>query len=173
MNHPFHNGNKRTALASLIIFFDHNERRLTSSDDELFDFVKAIADKVAPYDGTADEVVGAITNWLRDRVSVGREQASEMGIDDFLENCRRAGAVTRSTSDRRSWLVISANGKRSIRLSKKTPKLSGQVVKRYLTVLEMSEARTGRHFDEFQDGISPDQQVMLKYRNVFRRLAYA
>lgn len=39
MNHAFHNGNKRTALASMVSFLDRNDRRIDATDDELFDLV--------------------------------------------------------------------------------------------------------------------------------------
>ena len=42
-NHPFHNGNKRTALVSLLAFLDQNGLVLTCSADELFQFVFLIA----------------------------------------------------------------------------------------------------------------------------------
>ncbi|WP_163576328.1 type II toxin-antitoxin system death-on-curing family toxin [Halomonas faecis] len=38
-NHPFHNGNKRTALVSTVWFLDQNDRRVQAHDDEWFDFV--------------------------------------------------------------------------------------------------------------------------------------
>lgn len=39
LNHPFHNGNKRTALVSLIALADRNQLDVTASHTELFDFV--------------------------------------------------------------------------------------------------------------------------------------
>ncbi|WP_454727941.1 MULTISPECIES: type II toxin-antitoxin system death-on-curing family toxin [Cupriavidus] len=40
-NHPFHNGNKRTALVSTVRFLDLNRRRVYGTDDELFDLVES------------------------------------------------------------------------------------------------------------------------------------
>ena len=42
-DHPFHNGNKRTALVSTLVFLDENDLVLTCSDDELFRFVLLVA----------------------------------------------------------------------------------------------------------------------------------
>lgn len=40
-NHPFHNGNKRTALLALLVFLDHAGYWLDScSDDELYEFTR-------------------------------------------------------------------------------------------------------------------------------------
>lgn len=42
-DHPFHNGNKRTALVSTLVFLDENGLVLTCSEDELFRFVLLVA----------------------------------------------------------------------------------------------------------------------------------
>lgn len=42
-DHPFHNGNKRTALVATLVFLDENGLVLTCSQDELFRFVLLIA----------------------------------------------------------------------------------------------------------------------------------
>jgi hypothetical protein len=51
--HPFHNGNKRTAVVSLIAFLDMNGSVLEVEDDELFDYVLQLADH---------RLVGRLTN---------------------------------------------------------------------------------------------------------------
>src|SRR6266508_3055171 len=43
LDHPFHNGNKRTAVVSLIAFLDLNGSILEVEDDELFDYVVRVA----------------------------------------------------------------------------------------------------------------------------------
>ena len=42
-NHPFHNGNKRTALVSLLVFLDKNGFLLNTTQDELYDLLLDIA----------------------------------------------------------------------------------------------------------------------------------
>jgi death-on-curing family protein len=42
-DHAFHNGNKRTALVSLMVFLDKNGYVLISKDDDLFDFVMKVS----------------------------------------------------------------------------------------------------------------------------------
>ena len=42
-DHPFHNGNKRTALVSTLVFLDENSLVVTCSQDELFRFILLIA----------------------------------------------------------------------------------------------------------------------------------
>lgn len=43
-NHPFHDGNKRTAVVLLYAFLRANDHDLTLADDELFQMAIAVAD---------------------------------------------------------------------------------------------------------------------------------
>ena len=43
LNHPFHNGNKRTAIVTMLVFLDENGLVLTCTEDELFRIVLLIA----------------------------------------------------------------------------------------------------------------------------------
>ena len=43
LNHPFHNGNKRTALVAMICYLDINDYVLEADQDELFVFVVRVA----------------------------------------------------------------------------------------------------------------------------------
>ena len=79
-NHPFHNGNKRTALVSLLAFLDLNGVVLTCSADQLFQFVFLIAmHKLVPGghdsrdDGDLETLAAAnnISQWARTVRTVG------------------------------------------------------------------------------------------------------
>lgn len=66
-NHPFHNGNKRTALVSMLVALDLGGLVLTCTQDEVFRFVLQVAQhRVVPSDGgsMADREVIAITDWI-------------------------------------------------------------------------------------------------------------
>lgn len=66
-NHPFHNGNKRTALVSLLVFLDNNQLMLTCSQDDLFRFVLIVAQHrivKEKFEDLADREVLAIANWI-------------------------------------------------------------------------------------------------------------
>ena len=51
-DHPFHNGNKRTALVAMLVFMDHNGSVLTCDQDDLFRFVLRIAQHRIGYGDT-------------------------------------------------------------------------------------------------------------------------
>lgn len=68
LNHPFHNGNKRTALVSMLCFLDRNNVVLTCSEGQLFQFVLKVAQRrLVPgnADHKADREVLAIAEWVR------------------------------------------------------------------------------------------------------------
>ena len=67
-NHPFHNGNKRTALVGMLAFLDKNHFLLTCGEAELFRMVLVTAQhKLLPtreYSDLADREVLAISEWI-------------------------------------------------------------------------------------------------------------
>jgi len=82
MDHPFHNGNKRTALVAMLVHLDRNRLTLYATrQKDLFDMIISVADhsigrrKESPREGRArrrnrrdsDEEVGALSNWINHR----------------------------------------------------------------------------------------------------------
>lgn len=172
-NHPFHNGNKRTALVSLLAFLDRNGRGLMVSDDELFEFVLSVADnqiRDQTKTGHADEVVELIKQWLRVHVDQQESSAGGMSVADFSKAVESAGGKVRQTGRGGSWIALGPSGK-SLRFSKSTKRIDGGVVKNWLTKLGLSEGQSGIRRSEFERGISRDQSLMRRFRGVLRRLA--
>lgn len=70
-NHPFHNGNKRTALVALLVLLDRNEFVLTCSQSDLFRRTLATAQHALIAPGAsdlADREVAENSRWLRSHV---------------------------------------------------------------------------------------------------------
>lgn len=70
LDHPFHNGNKRTALVALLAFLDRNGWVLTVDQDLIYDFLLKIADhKLEDGGGSvlhgADKETLEAANWLQ------------------------------------------------------------------------------------------------------------
>lgn len=65
-NHPFHNGNKRTALVALLVFLDENGQMLTCAEDDLFRLLLRIAQHRVAEKPLAepDEEVYEIARWI-------------------------------------------------------------------------------------------------------------
>ena len=70
-NHPFFNGNKRTALVSMLVLLDKNGWIFTLGQDEIYDFVIAMAshrlieDMAAGHKPSADAEVLKVAQWLQ------------------------------------------------------------------------------------------------------------
>lgn len=168
-NHAFHNGNKRTALASVIVYLDRNKIRIEAEDDDIFNFVLMVARKERYFDGSSDKVVSEIEGWLNINTRTGKYNPSAMTVNDFLKKVVAAGATHRKAGDGR--VLITGPNKYTLGISGSTTKLTGQVVKRYLQNLGLSVSQAGIYLDEIQDGINPQQQIIRKFRNVLKRLA--
>jgi death-on-curing family protein len=169
-NHPFHNGNKRTALVATLSFLDRNGRRANADieDDELFDFVLAVSAGTFSTATNVDDVVEEIGAWWRSRTVGQDHSAREMSITDFTDACEAAGA--RVVERGGKVLVQGVNG-RSITIGGSTRKLAGNVVKAYVGKLGLAGSATGTRLDEFQDRLSPELLVS-RFMTVLRRLAY-
>ncbi len=66
-NHPFHNGNKRTALVAMLVFLDENGFMVTCKEDALFEFVLKVAKHcIVDVSGNifADNEVMAMSQWI-------------------------------------------------------------------------------------------------------------
>lgn len=81
-NHAFHNGNKRTALVSLLVMLDRNNFVLESTEEEMFKWlIKVASHKLLPsgfeYDYRADRETFAITEWIcrHSRMAVKEERS--------------------------------------------------------------------------------------------------
>lgn len=174
-NHPFHNGNKRTALVTLLTALDRNDRRLHSgvTDDHVFDFVVAVTANEFPEPGFldangVDAVVEKIAAWIKDKSVTTPSNTPGMKTRHFLEKCRNAGATTKPSKG--GSHVLSHCGA-SIRISNSTRQLSGQVVRQYLRRLHLSEQATGVSFAEVHEGASDERTQIFRFIAALKRLA--
>ena len=174
-NHAFRNGNKRTALVALVVFLDKNGCRLVATDDDLFRFVLRAATNVVEDDGEragADFVVENIRVWVAAHSERLHFSLPDVSVKDLLPRLREAGCAVREANKGSKFLVTSPSGQ-SIRFGTNHRKLKGIIVKRYLQKLRVAQAKTGLHFDEFCEGVDPEKQAVVKFRNVLRELAHA
>lgn len=174
-NHPFHNGNKRTALVALIVFLDRNNRILSDViDDDLFTFVIGVAADTFPKPDHSlghDAVVEAIAAWLRNRTQAKTAPPRNLRTTEFLERVVDAGGRWKESGS--SYVVWGTQTTRSVRIARTTSSLDGNVVKSYLRKLGLSEGQSGIAFQEFLDGVRPEQEALRRFRNVLRNLANA
>lgn len=63
-DHPFYNGNKRTAIVSLLVFLDSNGYILTATQDELYDYVWKLAGHNITETSDADSEMLETARWI-------------------------------------------------------------------------------------------------------------
>jgi death on curing protein len=171
-NHPFHNGNKRTALVAMLAFFRINKHYLECSDDGLFEFVvaSAAASSALFGDASGERKTALITNWLKKHVHQGTRTPGPLRTTEFLKLVEEGGGRIRQKET--SIVVMGPSGK-SCRIGRDTRKLDGPVVNSYLNTIGMSYGRTGRLIEEFETSDRPDQILIREFRSVLDRLANA
>ncbi|WP_080762212.1 type II toxin-antitoxin system death-on-curing family toxin [Chromobacterium violaceum] len=172
-NHPFHNGNKRTALVSLITALYRNDRVLKRevTDNSIYDFVVAVtANKfpTADHGLDVDNIVNEIAKWIKHNTMSIRIKPIGMKTRLFIDKCLAAGAHCKNASG--GAYVVSFK-KASIRISKSTKQLNGNVIRNYLSQLGLSERDTGVSVGEFQDGVNQERDQISRYIVALRRLA--
>ena len=171
-NHPFHNGNKRTAVVTLITTLHRNDLRLkqTVSDDDIFDLAMRVTDDRFPEDTSGhdpDAAVAALAKWVRSNTERSSKQAPPMKIGEFLNCCKKAGAQVKKSKG--SWVIASNSS--SIRVSMSTPSISGPVVRKYLKGLRLDLSGSGLDIEEFQDGAADERVQIRRFMQALRRLA--
>jgi len=171
-NHAFYNGNKRTALVTLLLSLYRNQRIFdySVSDDEVYDMTLAVAN--GGFRGVsgrleADAAVEQIAKWLRDNTVSRKVAPSDMKASDFIDRCQQLGCYVRDSPGGR--LVF--YGENSIKIGSDTRQFSGMVAKRYLGVLGLTYEQTGQTFAEFQNVEDAEREELYRYMSVLRRLA--
>lgn len=193
LNHPFHNGNKRTALVALLCHLDKNDLTLTEdvTQDELYSFMRKLASHdFAPRSKRSDSVdveVAKITQWLR--VRVRRVEHSERRITfrelrvvlrkfNFeLENPKGNGIDIVKFEWKRKWPIFGPLVKVRSRCGhipypgdKKV--VGRELVKRIRRMCRLTED-DGVDSETFYSGKTHLDQFITKYRGTLNRLAKA
>lgn len=173
LNHPFHNGNKRTALVSLLVFLDLNRYAMQCTDDELFDFVISMAKRLTSTGehGNSDDEVKSAEFWLRDHIQHVDMQVNDMPINHLLEAIKAAGGRYKQSASG-SWVVWGPNGDKSYSLPRAS-KIHGGQLRVVLKRIGLTYGQSGIYASELADGINPKQDLIRRFRNVLRQLASA
>lgn len=172
-NHPFHNGNKRTALVSLLTALHRNDKRLTNevTDDHVYDFVVSVTADEYPHKDhnlDTDNVVKEISKWIRDRSITTSVKISNMKPTEFIKNLKSAGVRVKKTGNS----YIANNEDRSIRFNASAKSLPGPVIRQFLNELRLNGVNTGVSAEEFQGGALPDERALIyRFMAALQRLA--
>lgn len=198
-NHPFHNGNKRTALVAMLAHLDKNGLTITGvNQKDLYAMIKSVAThslglridpkrKRKAYAYTkrdADEEVAEIAKWLNARsrkIERGERQITFRQLRRLLQNrglgvkSMKSGkaAIYRTETVRKGVL------RKRVEVDKRVTIIGwpndGQVIgirelKRVRRVLQLDEEH-GCDTSSFYDGADVIETFINEYRNVLRKLA--
>lgn len=171
-NHAFHNGNKRTALVTLLATLYRNSRilKFEVSDDEIYELTVAVArgsfihqsDRVSP-----DDAVEMISDWLQRNTMARNASLSDMQVNDFIQRCVSRGCQHKEQNGAHHISI----GMNSIKIGVDTRKFAGAVARTYLKRLGLTFEQTGMTFAEFQNSEDAERSEINKYMSVLRRLA--
>jgi prophage maintenance system killer protein len=178
-NHPFHNGNKRAALATLLTSLHRNKLCLKStvSDDDVFKFIVAITADEFPKKSHSlppDEALKQIAWWIKKNTEQSRITFGSIRIEDFIKKCRAAGVQYKFSGGSHLLMNPKASMKgrlRSIRISGSTRQLDGPTAASYVGKLGLNAANSGIDSNEFHDEVSVERKVIHRFIVVLRRLA--
>lgn len=189
-NHPFHNGNKRTSLVSLLCHLDKNDLTFSekTSHDELYDFMLKVANHGFAERGRkgdqSDAEVEEMGRWIRkrtrkvergERIVTFRELKSILGTYGFqLEDLRDNSCDLVRYEDKSVWLGFGKKTQR-IRVMRMGYPGDGQVVGKNLlrAVREQCSLtdRDGIDSHAFYARARPTDYFVATYRGTLRRLA--
>lgn len=168
-NHPFHNGNKRTALVTCLLFYDKLGATIDADENDFYNFMLSIArgciDNIKEKENP-EEFLRKISKWLRAHKTVFLKSFGDIKVMDFVRNCERLGATIKEDD----CYLISANND-SVRIAKSTRRFKSTVAKRYLRILGLSERNLGIKFEEFLAGGYSDDNSFKKIIPLLRKLA--
>lgn len=189
LNHPFHNGNKRTALVAMLVFLDENGLLLTCDEDELFKLVLLTTQhRLLDYDQKSalyDFEVLHIARWIQrnsrnmergDRAISWRRLKGILGQNGCEIDSIKPGNkinITRTLIVKGPW--------RSHRTKTLHTQVSYESDGREAEANTIKKIRKDLHLDEDNGGMdsaafyeaapfSPDDFI-VKYRQILRRLA--
>ena len=175
-DHPFHNGNKRTALVSVLVFFDKNGWTLVADEDDLYDYflqvgahgiVDAGAVTSAEY---ADAEVAEISQWLAQHTKRTEHRHKPMQFRQLRQilnsyNCSMSSGSTGSKMNIRRGEL-----KTQIGFAGKSRVVDASAIGKVRRDLQLDEDH-GYDTDMFYNAEKRLPAFITKYRKTLDRLA--
>jgi death on curing protein len=196
-DHPFHNGNKRTALVAMLVHLDRNHLCiLNTKESELYQLMLGIADHTlglrldprrpdkVPSRRDPDDEVTSIKDWLKRRVAPlhrGERQITYRQLRQVLSRFGVSLEASRSNAVEVVKLVTVPGG--LLRRARSEPRRLGTIgyrnegtevsfkdIKNLRRMCALTE-EDGVDSDAFYDGADVIDAFINRYRTLLRRLA--
>ncbi|MDP5228546.1 MULTISPECIES: type II toxin-antitoxin system death-on-curing family toxin [Arthrobacter] len=179
LNHPFENGNKRTALVSMLVVLQKNRTLLIgTSEDELYEMATSVADHsfyIPPgQNRNSDSEVAGLANWLDGKTRDLTRGDRQMKFQELRAQLEEQGCEFGKPS--RNFIKVyrdTPNGRFSAKMGYPRPQFPVAVkdVKRVRSLLKLDEVH-GFDSDAFYSDVEGvADEFINKYRQVLDRLA--
>ena len=197
-DHPFHNGNKRTALVAMLVHLDRNHLSLDrTSQDDLYTMILSVATHSiglpSPRRGhqrpsprrNADEEVREIANWIRQRVRKvkrGERQITFRELRKILERFDYSLADPHDNTIhvvRHVWVTKGLIKRQRVKVAKRIGTIGYRDEGTLVAMKDIKTVRTicglreedGVPSDTFYESGAVVDSFVNRYRTVLRRLA--
>ena len=178
LNHAFHNGNKRTALVSTLVFADRNGYRVAASEEELYDLLLKVAShglqehtKATSQDSDAEVLY--IARWLRGRLRALQKQERSRKWNKFRQILTNYGCDSDVIPGNKINIVRGVDGvllKTQVAYRSEGTEIEINTVKKVRRDLMLDEEH-GYPSDIFYRQETKIPSFINKYRTLLRRLA--
>lgn len=183
-NHPFHNGNKRAAMVSTLVFLDRHGITLVCDEDELFRISVSLADHKLHdqrYIRNSDAEIFNLAHWIQEntkRVGKGerlvRLKRLKQNLQSFGCNISSDNTITRTVSFStfgftRTKTYTSARLPASLADGKEVDRGIVKGIREDLHLTENDNIDSNSFYDG--DGNYSTSEFIIKYRKTLQRLA--
>lgn len=197
-DHPFHNGNKRTAIVAMLVHLDDNKLSLyRTGQSDLYDMVLGVAAhtfgtrvdprsrRKEPDRRPADEEVAAIARWMDDRAERVVRGERELSYRDLRRVLGRFGFYLENPKG--NYIDVVKYEEKQIGMFRKqlrrVPKRIGSIaypgdhtsigIREIKRVRQMCRLSEGDGYDSaaFYDRFAVIDEFVNRYRTLLRRLA--
>ena len=175
LNHPFHNGNKRTALVALICLADANDLNVTANQDDLYDFVlKVVNHEFRPHaemaaSAATDAEILAMAAWIRPRLRRKEHFQRSIHWHDMKAALRRFDVTWEPTGGTQLEL-LRGTLRTVVAFGGDSHEVGPALVRKVRRDLKLSP-RDGCDDDVFYGDTLPLDHFIAKYRGLLRDLA--
>lgn len=175
--HPFHNGNKRTGIVTMLVFLDQNGYVLHADDSDLFNFVISLAQHRvtgASSSGTTDHMLSdeetvIAAKWVKDHVRKVSKAQTRLKWHTFEKILRRYGCVIEVKRGNKIMItrgdLVAHVGRRNIGAD-----VEVETIAHVRKALELDEEH-GIDSESFYYNADVVPEFINKYRQVLKRLA--
>ena len=178
LNHAFHNGNKRTALVSILVFADRNGYRVNATEEELYNLLLTVAahglqDSAGNAVHGSDAEMLCIAQWLLGHLRAVQKQERSRKWNKFRQILNGYGCASNVLSGNKINIVRTIDGvllKTQVGYRSEGTDVQINAVKKVRRDLQLDEEH-GYPSDIFYRQDAKIPEFINKYRTLLRRLA--